>query len=130
MMKEYYLQRASAGLIITEATGISVQGALLSVILSVLYVWCLLSGSRCHHAPPSKPSPTLASSLSGFGWHNAPGIYDEKMCAAWKDIVDAVHEKGSKIYLQLWHMGRQVCACALRSFKPPIDSFSSVFCYP
>jgi N-ethylmaleimide reductase len=52
--------------------------------------------------------PTLAFSPAGFGWHNAPGIYDDVMCAAWKDIVDAVHAKGSVIYLQLWHMGRQV----------------------
>ncbi|KAF8958004.1 flavoprotein NADH-dependent oxidoreductase [Flammula alnicola] len=39
-------------------------------------------------------------------WYNAPGIWDDKHVAGWKDIVDAVHEAGGKIYAQLWHVGR------------------------
>lgn len=67
-MAEYYAQRASAGLIIAEATAFSQQGA---------------------------------------GWFQAPGIWSDEMIDAWKLIVDAVHAKGGKIFLQLWHMGRQ-----------------------
>ncbi|MEM1058972.1 MAG: alkene reductase [Verrucomicrobiota bacterium] len=40
------------------------------------------------------------------GWVNTPGIYTDEMAAAWKQVVDAVHAKGSRIFLQLWHCGR------------------------
>jgi N-ethylmaleimide reductase len=63
----YYAQRASAGLIITEATPIS---------------------------PMAHGYPAL------------PGIYTQDQVAGWKRIVDAVHAKGGKIYMQLWHVGR------------------------
>ncbi|UIN19927.1 alkene reductase [Herbaspirillum frisingense] len=64
---EYYAQRASAGLIIAEATQISPQG-------------------------------------KGYAW--TPGIYDQAQVAGWKKITDAVHAKGGRIFLQLWHVGR------------------------
>ncbi len=67
LMVEYYAQRADAGLIISEATAISVQG---------------------------------------YGWAGAPGIYTDEMEAGWKRVTDAVHKRGGKIVLQLWHMGR------------------------
>jgi N-ethylmaleimide reductase len=67
LMAEYYAQRASAGLIITEATVISEQG---------------------------------------IGWPNTPGIYTDDQTQAWKPVVDAVHEKGSTIFMQFWHCGR------------------------
>ena len=63
----YYAQRASAGLIITEATPIS---------------------------------------LMAHGYPALPGIYTKEQVAGWKKVVDAVHEKGGKIVLQLWHVGR------------------------
>lgn len=68
LMAEYYEQRATAGLIIAEATAISEDGS---------------------------------------GWRNAPHIRTAEQVAGWKIIVDRVHAKGAKIYLQLWHMGRQ-----------------------
>jgi len=68
MMVEYYTQRASAGLVITEATAISEEA---------------------------------------FGWANAPMISTPEHAAAWKKVTDAVHAKGGKIFLQLWHLGRQ-----------------------
>ncbi|KAI0342407.1 FMN-linked oxidoreductase [Trametopsis cervina] len=40
------------------------------------------------------------------GYANVPGIYNDEQIAAWKEIVDAVHAKGSFIYLQLWALGR------------------------
>ena len=67
LMAEYYSQRASVGLIITEATVISPQG---------------------------------------IGWLNSPGIYTDEQAEAWKVVVDAVHAKGTPIFLQLWHCGR------------------------
>ncbi|KAF9523775.1 flavoprotein NADH-dependent oxidoreductase [Crepidotus variabilis] len=42
----------------------------------------------------------------GTEWQNAPGIWDEKHISGWKNITDGVHEAGSKIYAQLWHLGR------------------------
>lgn len=69
MMAEYYGQRSSAGLIITEATGISPQG---------------------------------------YGWVKAPGIWNTEQVEGWKQVTREVHKKGSKIFCQLWHMGRVV----------------------
>ena len=63
----YYEQRATAGLIITEATPISPMG---------------------------------------HGYPFLPGIYTQSQVAGWKQVVNAVHDKGSKIILQLWHVGR------------------------
>ena len=63
----YYEQRATAGLIITEATPISPMG---------------------------------------HGYPFLPGIYTSEQVAGWKKVVDAAHGKGSKMILQLWHVGR------------------------
>ena len=67
MMIAYYEQRASAGLVIAEATQISQQGQ---------------------------------------GYICTPGIYSEEQTEGWKLVVDAVHNRGGKICLQLWHVGR------------------------
>lgn len=40
------------------------------------------------------------------GWLHTPGIYTEEQTEAWKQVVDAVHAKGTPIFLQLWHTGR------------------------
>jgi NADPH2 dehydrogenase len=40
------------------------------------------------------------------GYPNVPGIYNDSQIAAWKKVSDAVHAKGSHIYLQLWALGR------------------------
>lgn len=63
----YYAQRASAGLIISEATPISAMA---------------------------------------HGYPLLPGIYTDAQIAGWKKVTDAVHAKGGKIVLQLWHVGR------------------------
>ncbi|KAF9009984.1 hypothetical protein BDQ17DRAFT_1406198 [Cyathus striatus] len=42
----------------------------------------------------------------GTEWPHAPGIWTSEQAAAWKNIVDAVHAEGAKIYVQLWHLGR------------------------
>lgn len=48
-----------------------------------------------------------AISKQGYGWNSAPGCYNKEQAEAWGRIVDGVHAKGGKIFLQLWHMGRQ-----------------------
>ncbi len=34
-----------------------------------------------------------------------PGIYSTEQMRAWRKITEAVHKKGKKIFLQLWHCG-------------------------
>ncbi|MEE9344628.1 MAG: alkene reductase [Methylococcales bacterium] len=63
----YYAQRASVGLIISEATQVSLQG---------------------------------------MGYANTPGIYTQEQIEGWKKVTQAVHDAGSKMFLQLWHVGR------------------------
>ncbi|WP_026792126.1 alkene reductase [Pleomorphomonas oryzae] len=67
VMREYYEQRATAGLILTEATIVTPKGA---------------------------------------GYASTPGIYSDAQVEAWKPITEAVHRKGGKIVMQLWHVGR------------------------
>ncbi|KAH9476285.1 Chanoclavine-I aldehyde reductase fgaOx3 [Psilocybe cubensis] len=40
------------------------------------------------------------------GYPYVPGIWSEDQIKAWKKVTDAVHAKGSYIYLQLWALGR------------------------
>lgn len=40
-------------------------------------------------------------------YEDAPGIFNDRQQAGWQRIVEAVHARGSKIVLQLWHPGRQ-----------------------
>ena len=42
----------------------------------------------------------------GKGYMATPGIYSGAQVAGWKKITDAVHEAGSKIIAQIWHVGR------------------------
>jgi NADPH2 dehydrogenase len=48
---------------------------------------------------------TVVSPWHG-GYPNVPGIYNESQIAAWEKVTDAIHAKGSHIYLQLWALGR------------------------
>lgn len=40
----------------------------------------------------------------GYGY--VPGLWSAEQLAAWKEITDAVHAKKSKIWCQLWALGR------------------------
>ena len=42
----------------------------------------------------------------GKGYMATPGIYSEAQVEGWKPITRAVHEAGSKIVAQIWHVGR------------------------
>ncbi len=59
-------------------------------------------------------SEGTAISKQGYGWTHSPGIYTSEQTKAWQQVVDAVHEKGGKIFLQLWHTGR----ASHSSFQP------------
>src|SRR5271168_2249968 len=51
-------------------------------------------------------SEATTIAISGRGWYGAPGIYTDDQVAGWKRITDAVHAKGARMFLQLWHTGR------------------------
>jgi len=40
------------------------------------------------------------------GYEHIPGIWSQDQIREWKKVTDAVHAKGSYIYLQLWALGR------------------------
>ncbi|ETW78409.1 hypothetical protein HETIRDRAFT_446181 [Heterobasidion irregulare TC 32-1] len=40
------------------------------------------------------------------GYANVPGIWSDEQIASWKKVTDAIHAKGSFIYIQLWALGR------------------------
>jgi len=48
----------------------------------------------------TSPSP------EGLGYPRIPGIYSDEQVVEWKKVTDAVHQNGSKIFLQLMHTGR------------------------
>ena len=51
----------------------------------------------------AEASPVMAT---GFGSPGVPGIYTDAQTEGWRKVVDAVHAKGTFIFLQLWHVGR------------------------
>ncbi|KAJ7903446.1 NADH:flavin oxidoreductase/NADH oxidase [Mycena olivaceomarginata] len=59
------------------------------------------------HAPGTLliAEPAFIAQKAG-GFIHVPGIYSAEQIAAWKQITDAVHAKGSFIFLQLWALGR------------------------
>ncbi|KAJ4481346.1 hypothetical protein C8R41DRAFT_771089 [Lentinula lateritia] len=59
---------------------------------------------------------TFISQKAGLYSH-APGIWNESQIEGWKkaSVTEAVHEKGSFIFLQLWALGRAADVEALRA---------------
>lgn len=57
---------------------------------------------------------TYISARAG-GLPNVPGIYSAEQIAAWRVVTDAVHAKGSYIFLQIWGVGRAADANNLAS---------------
>jgi len=45
-------------------------------------------------------------STQGIGYPYTPGIHTDAQVQGWKKTTRSVHEKGGKIFLQLWHVGR------------------------
>ncbi len=42
----------------------------------------------------------------GVGYPATPGIHTDAQVEGWKRVTAAVHAKGGRIFLQLWHVGR------------------------
>ena len=42
----------------------------------------------------------------GIGYLDTPGIHTSRQVAAWSNVTRAVHDRGGKIFAQLWHVGR------------------------
>jgi N-ethylmaleimide reductase len=78
---EYYAQRASVGLIISEATQVSAQAQ---------------------------------------GYVSTPGVHSPEQIAGWKLVTSAVHAKGGKIFVQLWHTGRMSHTAFQPGEKAPV----------
>lgn len=45
-------------------------------------------------------------SAEAVGYINTPGIYTSEQVEGWKKVTKRVHDKGGKIFIQLWHVGR------------------------
>jgi N-ethylmaleimide reductase len=45
-------------------------------------------------------------SAQARGYPRTPGIWSSGQVSAWREVVKAVHHRGGKIFLQLWHTGR------------------------
>ena len=58
------------------------------------------SGAGLIGTEGTSPSP------EGLGYPRVPGIYCTTQVAGWRHVTDAVHQNGSKIFLQLMHTGR------------------------
>src|SRR5579872_1055709 len=48
----------------------------------------------------------VSPSPNGLGYSRIPGIFSREQVQAWKQITEAVHAKGGKIFMQLMHTGR------------------------
>ncbi|MEO0788386.1 MAG: alkene reductase [Bacteroidota bacterium] len=48
----------------------------------------------------TSPSP------NGLGYPRIPALYNDEQAAGWKKVTAAVHQGGSKIFLQIMHTGR------------------------
>ncbi|KAJ6564446.1 FMN-linked oxidoreductase [Mycena capillaripes] len=59
------------------------------------------------------------------GYNNIPGIWSAAQIAMWKQITDAVHAKGSFIYLQLWALGRAAKPSELNAEDPSLPYVSA-----
>lgn len=82
IMVEYYAQRASSGLLMTECTMVD----------------------------------THACAFMGEG-----GIYSPAHVTGWKRVTDAVHAKGGRIFMQIWHPGRAAHSL-LNDGEQPVSS--------
>lgn len=68
---------------------------------------------------------TLISPRAG-GYNNVPGIWNEAQITGWKEVTDAVHAKGSYIYMQLWALGRVAMPDVLKAQNLDVVSSSDI----
>jgi N-ethylmaleimide reductase len=43
-------------------------------------------------------------SAQAQGYQDTPGIYTQAQIDGWRKVTDAVHAKGGRIFVQLWHV--------------------------
>lgn len=58
----------------------------------------------------------------GVGYPDTPGIWSDAQVEGWKLVTEAVHNAGSRIFLQLWHVGRISDPIYLDGAKPVAPS--------
>lgn len=56
------------------------------------------------------------------GYLYTPGLYTDAQTLAWKKVTRAVHEKGGKIFAQLWHVGRLSHVSLQPNNEAPVSS--------
>ena len=61
----------------------------------------------------------------GHGYYRTPGLYTEDQANGWKTVTQAVHDAGSQIFCQLWHVGRMSHVCLLYTSPSPRDRLLS-----
>ncbi|MDN6298224.1 MAG: alkene reductase [Halomonas sp.] len=54
------------------------------------------------------------------GYVYTPGIWTDEQEAGWKQVVDAVHARGGRMALQLWHVGRVSHEMVQPDGQPPV----------
>ena len=64
-----------------------------------------------YYAQRSTPGGLLLSegvimAVGGNGYLGAPSIHADLHISGWRKITDAVHARGGRIFMQLWHVGR------------------------
>jgi len=59
-------------------------------------------------------------SQQGQGYQDTPGIYTPAQVDGWRKVTDAVHAKGGRIFLQLWHVGRVSHVDLQENGAPPV----------
>ncbi len=67
---------------------------------------------------------TEATQISpmGQGYLDTPGIHTAEQVAAWRRITQAVHARGGRIVVQLWHVGRISHVSLLPGGASPVSS--------
>jgi 2,4-dienoyl-CoA reductase-like NADH-dependent reductase (Old Yellow Enzyme family) len=63
-------------------------------------------------------------SAEGTGYLYTPGIYTPAQIDGWKAVTKAVHDKGGKMFVQLWHVGRMSHSSLQKDGAPPVSSVS------
>lgn len=65
---------------------------------------------------------TEASQVSAdaVGYPKTPGIHTNAQVEAWRQVTDAVHDAGGRIFLQLWHAGRASHPSLLPDGQAPV----------
>jgi N-ethylmaleimide reductase len=48
----------------------------------------------------------VSPSPNGLGYARIPGIYSSEQTNSWKEVTQAVHRKGARIFMQIMHTGR------------------------